>query len=114
MDKYVKPTVVVMDDCAEGVYSASGVATSTPECDSKYMGGKYHHYEGGWDKTVKDFYGCIGCPAYREEGCALKVDKAYRDGAKSYDTDKGKRKPTWEKMGKHENHMVNDKNGVCY
>ena len=113
MNKYVRPAVVVMDGCAECVYSASGSA-GTPGCDSKYMKGVYESYKGGWNKTVRSLYGCHGCPAYRAEGCGLLIDQAYIDGATSYDVDNGKRMPTWEAMGKTEGYMITDETGLLY
>lgn len=121
MKNYKKPVVLANEELAEGVYAASGAVSSssssdnnTPGCDSQYMAGVYQHYQGGWDKTVKEFYGCIGCPAYRENGCGLQVDQAYLDGATSYNVDNGNRKPTWESKGFSDDHMVNNENGLAY
>ncbi|MCM1215774.1 MAG: hypothetical protein NC331_03010 [Lachnospiraceae bacterium] len=121
MSSYEKPIVLANEELAEGVYAASGAVISNsdgsngrPGCDSKYMAGIYQHYQGGWNNTVKEHYGCIGCPAYREEGCGLQIDQAYLDGATSYDVDNGKRMPTWESEGFAEDHMVNDENGLAY
>lgn len=74
MMKYEKPIIQINSEMAEGVYAASGSTNGRPGCDSDYMNFTYQHYSGGWDKTVKEYYGCIGCPAYRETGCALLVD----------------------------------------
>ena len=113
MRDYEKPLVEVLNEQAEGVYAASG-GNGTPGCDSQYMGGVYQHYEGGWNKNAKQFYGCIGCPAYRETGCGLQVDQAYLDGATSYNTDNGNRMPEWERKGASPNRMIDDTNGLVY
>ena len=110
MREYNKPFVEIIGETAEGVYAASGV----PGCDSAAMQGVYQHYQGGWDKTVKEYYGCIGCPAYRETGCGLAVDQAYLDGATSYDTDNGKRMPEWEAKKLEPGRMIDNTNGLPY
>ena len=88
---------------SEGVYAASG---DRPGCDSRFMNGTYVHPSYGWDNPMKEHYGCLGCPAYRENGCALIIDQAYLDGALSYDTDNGYRKPSWETMGYEDTTIV--------
>jgi len=115
MKNYEKPIVLINEELSEGVYAASGAGR--PGCDSQYMSGVWQPYTGGWDKTVKKFYGCIGCPAYRNgeiKGCALLVDQAYLDGATSYDIDAGNRMPEWERREYSAGHMVNDVNGLPY
>lgn len=116
MRKYEKPVVELNNDMAEGVYAASGTAVAnTPLCDSQYMDGVWHAPAYGWNTTVKDYYGCLGCPAYRYNGCALDVDQAYIDGAKSYDTDSGSRMPDWERQyGLSADVEINDANGLPY
>lgn len=122
MTNYEKPVILVNEELAEGVYAASGTnvdsdstsGNGTPGCDSKYMAGVYQHYQGGWNKTAKEFYGCIGCPAYRETGCGLQVDQAYLDGATSYNVDNGNRMPEWERQGATDDRMVDDANGLVY
>lgn len=106
MNNYEKPIVVKNEEIAEGVYAASG--NGTPGCDSRYMNGVYVYPSYGWDNPMKEHYGCLGCPAYRATGCGLLVDQAYLDGALSYDTDNGKRKPNWESMGYTDTTIVND------
>lgn len=117
MKNYERPVILVNEELSEGVYAASG-ARSIPGCDSKYMNGIFQEYAGGWNVTAKEFYGCVGCPAYRNSnglvGCALLVDKAYLDGATSYDTDAGNRMPDWERMGALPDRMINDENGLLY
>jgi len=110
MKEYEKPMVDIVTEAAEGVYAASG----KPGCDSKWMNSTYQHYQGGWDKTVKEYYGCIGCPAYRETGCALEVDQAYLDGATSYNTDNGMRMPEWETKELAPDRMIDNTNGLPY
>lgn len=111
--KYTKPIIMINEDFSEGVYAASG-ATHMPSCDSKYMSGQYRHYTGGWDVSVKDYYGCVGCPAYREGGCALLVDQAYLEGALSYDTDNGNRMPDWERLGYTPDYTISDSTPIPY
>jgi len=122
MKNYEKPLILGNEELAEGIYTASGDAAAEndttgaarPGCDSKYMAGVYQHYQGGWDNTAKEHYGCIGCPAYRENGCGLQVDQAYLDGATSYNVDNGNRMPEWERRGAQPDRMINDANGLVY
>ena len=118
MMKYERPIIQINSETAEGVYAASGGAgiDANPGCDSQYMNFTYQKYTGGWDKTAKEFYGCLGCPAYREnpDGCALIIEQSYIDGAKSYNTDAGKRKPEWEAKGVSPNYEINNANGLPY
>lgn len=115
MRKYEKPVVVVNEGLAEGVYANSGSSVAgLPSCDSKYMNGVYQKEAGGWNVSVKDYYGCLGCPAYRNNGCALQVDEAYMEGATSYDTDNGKRMPAWESLGKTPEYIIDDNHPKPY
>lgn len=106
MEKYVKPEVVILNDCAEGVYSASGSANGNPECDSIYMQGVFQNCDYRNGRTNKEVYGCLGCPAFRPNGCALLTEQAYLDGSSSYDVDKGNRKPEWERRNLEPNAPV--------
>lgn len=103
MMDYMKPTIVGNEELAEGVYAASG----TPGCDSKYMKGVYAPAHLGWDNTMKDHYGCMGCPAYTDTGCGLQSHYEDSNQAGSYDTDAGHRMPTWEEKGYQDDDIVN-------
>ncbi len=105
MKNYEKPVVVVNDETAEGVYAASGAvggagvetADGAPKCDSIYMQGVWQNADyTSAAKTYKQRYGCMGCPAFRANGCGLQLDYVQSGYASSYDVDNGKRKPTWE------------------
>lgn len=113
--KYEKPLVIVDDGLYEGVYAASGDVTGTessaPGCDSQYMNGVWQAPSYDWSNgtpTYKYNYGCLGCPAYRAEGCGLQIDQAYLDGATSYDVDNGNRMPTWESKGHTADELVTE------
>ena len=112
--KYTKPIIMINEQRSEGIYAASGTAVHAPGCDSKYMNNTYQHSAGGWDVSVKDYYGCIGCPAYRANGCALLVDQAYLEGALSYDTDNGNRMPDWERLGYTPEYIISDSSPAPY
>ncbi len=108
MKNYEKPVVLSNEELVEGIYTASGdmvaenntTATNAarPGCDSKYVNGVWHkdNYDGD---TYLSHLGCNGCPAFRWNGCGLQLDRAFLDGATSYDTDNGKRMPGWEAKG---------------
>ncbi|MBQ7955987.1 MAG: hypothetical protein IJ282_09580 [Lachnospiraceae bacterium] len=116
MKEYVRPIVVVNEDVAEGVFAASGavVAGGAPGCDSKYMNFNWQAGTFAWNSTAKDYYGCVGCPAYRPTGCGLKIDEAYLAGATSYNVDNGNRMPDWERAGATADRMIDDANGLAY
>ena len=100
MKTYEKPRVLLNEEMAEGVYAASGVEEigQRPVCDSIYMNGVWQ--PGKYNSSsYKECYGCNGCPAETENGCGLDSHYADSDYAASYDVDKGKRKPSWEKEG---------------
>ena len=104
---YIKPEVKILDSLNEGVYAASG-SVENLECDSIFMKGQYQapNYQG-W-KTYKEQFGCLGCPAFTENGCGLTSHYEDAEKAKSYDIDKGKRKPSWETKGYFPNDIVLD------
>lgn len=102
MKQYQKPIVLVNEELAEGVYTASGVADNNngPKCDSKYMKGEWQGFDfSTWPTTYKQQQGCNGCPAFRSNGCGLKTDYVDSGYASSYDVDNGNRMPGWEKEG---------------
>lgn len=112
MKQYEKPIVLVNEELAEGVYTASGTASvgnnttsdnSAPGCDSKYMKGVWQAPDySDWAGTTRGYkqqFGCLGCPAYRGNGCGLQTDYVDSGYASSYDVDNGHRMPSWEKKG---------------
>lgn len=113
---YTKPMILVNDDLAEGVYAASGdVAASDSgiKCDSKYMKGVYQapdysSWAIGETRGYRKQFGCLGCPAFRENGCGLQSDYIDSGKAASYDVDNGNRKPSWEKKGYGPDDAVTD------
>jgi hypothetical protein len=109
MRHYEKPMILTNEDLAEGVYAASG-DTYTGECDSAYMKGNWQAADYSLDGSggYKAQFGCQGCPATRAAGCGLTCDQAYIDGASSYDTDQGHRKPSWEAKGYQPYEKVTD------
>ncbi|MCD8068271.1 MAG: hypothetical protein LUE87_05195, partial [Lachnospiraceae bacterium] len=44
-------------------------------------------------------YGCLGCRAYRANGCGLLTDYVESGYASSYESDIGYYQPTWERKG---------------
>jgi hypothetical protein len=94
MATYSKPIVIPSAELAEGVYAASGDTLSL-SCNSKYMKGAYHAPDYNNTTSYYGRFGCLGCPAYRWNGCGLSLESYYG----SYDTDQGKRMPSWEKLG---------------
>ena len=105
MREYEKPLVDVVNEAAEGVYTASG----NPGCDSKYMNGVWQHqYNGNWDGSegMKAIFGCLGCPAYTETACGLLTHYEDSNKAASYDVNSGRNMPAWEYHGKGENDIV--------
>ncbi len=113
MSTYKKPIVLVNEELSEGVYAASGIpgvetettvptTNSNPGCDSKYMNGVFAAPNYGWEVTMKEHYGCLGCPAYSfANGGECGLLNHYIDSgiAGSYDTDAGNRMPEWERKG---------------
>lgn len=93
MKNYEKPIVDVNPGLAEGVYTASGDAT--PACDSNYINGEFRAPNYYTDASYIERFGCNGCPAFRWNGCALKLETLWP----SYDVDNGHRRPNWEKAG---------------
>lgn len=109
MSTYTKPVVLTNEELAEGVYAASG--SSTPGCDSKYMQGVFVAPSYGWENTMKEHYGCLGCPAYSYENggeCGLLNHYVDSGLAGSYDTDAGNRMPEWERMGYTDTTIVDE------
>lgn len=105
---YVKPVVQILSDISEGVYAASG----TPGCDSKYMNSVWQGQDNsdwnGGTRGYKQQFGCLGCPAYTENGCGLNSHYVESDYAGSYDTDNGNRIPSWERKGYTPDETVTD------
>ena len=103
MKEYIKPLVLGNDEITEGVYAASGEAESGKiGCDSKYMNGVFHAPNYGWENTMKEHYGCLGCPAYTWSNggeCGLKSHFISSGESGSYDVDAGNRMPEWERRG---------------
>lgn len=115
MKNYEKPMVLSNEELAEGVYAASGTATTDGgiKCDSKYMNGVYMapNYSGNGTEGYKAHYGCLGCPAFTWNACGLATHYEQSGEADSYNVDNGKRKPAWEWKGYKPNDMVTDWNG---
>lgn len=105
MKNYEKPIVLANSELSEGVYAASGTqaggtsSSGAPQCNSSYINGVWRGPD--WSNTTSniDRYGCLGCPAYRPNGCGLQLDYVDSGFADSYDVDDGNRKPEWENKG---------------
>lgn len=120
MNQYQKPVVLVNDELAEGVYTASGSTNNTTgddnglKCDSKYMKGVWQAPDysdwGGVTRGYKQQFACLGCPANTANGCGLQTHYADSGYASSYDVDNGNRKPSWEKKGYGPDDPVTDWN----
>lgn len=108
--KYEKPTAIVLDDTAEGIYCSSG--SMEQKCDSVYMAGIWQGQDntswGSEQRGYKQQFGCLGCPANTGTGCGLLTHKIESGNAGSYDIDMGQRKPTWEKKGYLPDDVVTD------
>ncbi len=96
MQNYVKPIILANNELSEGVYAASG---DGPKCDSKYMNGTFKAPDYSNTTTNIGRYGCLGCPAFRQNGCGLNLDYIDSGKAGSYDQDNGNRMPGWERNG---------------
>ncbi len=117
MMKYEKPIIQINSEMAEGVYAASGESVGVKGCDSEYMKGVYQAPKYGWNTTVKEYYGCLGCPANSSNtGCALDPSNHYEQSgtAGSYDTDIGTRMPDWEEMGLLPDRVIDNDNPLPY
>ncbi|MCD7738933.1 MAG: hypothetical protein LUH58_07840 [Lachnospiraceae bacterium] len=121
MERYEKPVVLANEELAEGVYAASGASedvtssVSTVSCDSQYMNGvwqapDYSAWADGESRGYRQQFGCLGCPAYRANGCGLLTDYVASGNASSYDVDSGSRMPSWEAKGYGPNDPVTDWN----
>lgn len=105
MQNYEKPEVILMTECSEGVYLASGGQTGEDPaaggCDSRYM-------RGGWKKPdysnsnvqmrAYDRKGCEGCAADDGDGC-----KRQKGDAK---IEENVYQPVWEQQGLPPDTMV--------
>lgn len=115
MREYKKPIITVDSGLAEGVYAASGSASDNgAKCDSKYMNGTWQGPDySQWNGTTRGYrqqFGCLGCPAYRYNGCGMQSDYVDSGNAGSYDTDNGNRMPSWERKGYGPDDAVTDWN----
>lgn len=112
MDKYMKPMALKNEELIEGVYAASGDSVAAKECDSIYMNGVWQGPDysdwAGTERGYKQQFGCLGCPANTHNGCGLLSHYQDSNQAGSYDTDKGNRKPNWEKKGYGPDDVVSD------
>ena len=113
MKNYEKPIVLANSELSEGVYAASGTTDDRPKCDSIYMKGvwqepDYSQWATGEQRSYRKQFGCLGCPAYRYNGCGLQSDYIDANYSPSYDADNGNRKPSWEKKGYGPNDPATD------
>lgn len=119
--KYVRPMVVFHSEQMESVYLASGGSSATDsstsqenslKCDSIHMKGVWQAPDysdwNGVSRGYRQQFGCLGCPAYTWNGCGLLLHYEESGKADSYNTDNGKRKPSWEKKGYGPNDTVSD------
>lgn len=69
MKEYNKPLIDVVRERAEGVYATSGTntvgSTLKTRCESPDRDGNYLAPSYNWPTTVRERYGCLGCPANR-------------------------------------------------
>ena len=122
MKNYEKPVVLTSEELAEGVYAASGAggagnndSNGGLKCDSIYMkgvwqAGDYSQWPAGTARGYKAQFGCLGCPANKDNGCGLLTHYADSNYASSYEVDNGNRKPSWEKKGYGPEDAVTDFN----
>ena len=80
MQNYEKPEVILMTECSEGVYLASGGQNgedpTAGECDSRYMKGawkKPDYSNSNVQMRAYDRKGCEGCAADDGDGCKLRT-----------------------------------------
>ena len=111
MNRYEKPMIVPAGELSENVFASSGAVASDAnsndngiKCDSIYMKGvwqapDYSQWAQGESRGYKQQFGCLGCPANTANGCGLLTHYVDSNYASSYQTDNGKRKPSWEKKG---------------
>ncbi len=82
MQNYEKPEVILMTECSEGVYLASGGQTGEDPtaggCDSRYMKepGKSLITATAMCRCAYDRKGCEGCAADDGDGCKLQKGDA--------------------------------------
>ncbi len=118
MERYEKPVVLANEELAEGVYASSGSTegesnsasgSGTVKCESIYMNGVWQDATYDWSNgtpTYKYNYGCLGCRAYRSNGCGLLTDYVESGYASSYQSDIGYLKPDWEQNGHTADELV--------
>ncbi|MCD8129717.1 MAG: hypothetical protein LUE16_00305 [Lachnospiraceae bacterium] len=104
MERYEKPVVLDNEELAEGVYASSGVSSDsgTVKCESVYMNWVWQAATYDWSNGTPGYkynYGCLGCRAYRSNGCGLLTDYVESGYASSYESDIGYYQPTWERKG---------------
>ena len=106
MREYEKPMVQINEGLAESIYLASGTGEPVADsngvkCDSAYMKGVWQapNYSSPKEAGYKAKFGCMGCPAFRQNACGLQTDYVESGYSDSYKADNGKRKPDWEKEG---------------
>ena len=105
---YEKPIIIVNNECAEGVYAASGVKSNGPWwCDSEYMKGNFQPWQGGNNTTVKEYYGCTGCRSFWGNQCGAAAGVIA-------ESDEGFRKPEWEQKGCEPNQVIDDTHPIPY
>ena len=102
------------DGATGGADSSGNESGNTVKCDSIYMQGVWQGPDySGWNGATRGYrqqFGCLGCPAYRWDGCGLLSDYVASGSASSYDADNGNRKPSWEKKGYGPDNTVTDWN----
>lgn len=105
MKNYEKPEVILMAECSEGVYLASGEQTgedpASGGCDSRYMKGvwkKPDYSNSSVQMRVYDRKGCEGCAADDGDGCKLQKGDAKVEG--------NVYQPVWEQQGLTPDTMV--------
>ncbi len=105
MQNYEKPEVILMTECSEGVYLASGGQTGEDPtaggCDSRYMKGawkKPDYSNSNVQMRAYDRKGCEGCAADAGDGCKLQKGDAKVAG--------NVYQPVWEQQGLTPDTMV--------
>lgn len=105
MQNYEKPEVILMTECSEGVYLASGGQTGEDPtaggCDSRYMKGawkKPDYSNSNVQMRAYDRKGCEGCAADDGDGCKLQKGDAKVAG--------NVYQPVWEQQGLTPDPMV--------
>lgn len=105
MQNYEKPEVILMTECSEDVYLASGGQTGEDPtaggCDSRYMKGawkKPDYSNSNVQMRAYDRKGCEGCAADDGDGCKLQKGDAKVAG--------NVYQPVWEQQGLTPDTMV--------